>query len=146
MLCYRPGGSWRATCDRDMHAQSLLTCFAAVNVIISANSDERVLGPGMIYYFGALGFSENCLGADPVDKQQADLGDGNGSHNQSNILRWNYGDFNFGSCQETVHGGNHFRLFVRYSSHGPRTYEESLFWCGQIQNGNAENTGAFFLA
>lgn len=67
----------------------------------------------MIYYFGALGFSENCLGAVPENQQKANLGDGQGAHNQSTIQRWNYGDFNFGSCQETVHGGNHFRLWVR---------------------------------
>lgn len=66
----------------------------------------------MIYYFGALGFSENCLGADAPTKQKANLGDGNGYLNETNIMRWNYGDFNFGGCKQTVNGGNHFRYWV----------------------------------
>ena len=46
--------------------------------------------------------------------------------NQTGLLRWDYGDPNFGTCKESVNGGNHFR-----------------YW---VQNGTDENSGAYFLA
>ena len=46
--------------------------------------------------------------------------------NQTAVIRWDYGDVELGTCQETIEGGNHFR-----------------YW---IQNGPDANTGAIFMA
>lgn len=64
--------------------------------------------------------------------QYANLGDGFGIRSQGNYgggngaLRWNYGNADFGTCKESVDGGNHFRWF--------------------LQNGSDAFTGAIFLA
>lgn len=46
--------------------------------------------------------------------------------NQTAVIRWDYGNVELGTCQETIEGGNHFR-----------------YW---IQNGPDANTGAIFMA
>ena len=46
--------------------------------------------------------------------------------NQTDVMRWNYGDPTLGTCKETVEGGNHFR-----------------YW---VQDGPTGNSGAIFLA
>lgn len=46
--------------------------------------------------------------------------------NQTDLLRWNYGDPSLGTCTETIKGGSHFR-----------------YW---TQNGTAANSGAYFMA
>lgn len=102
-----------------------------LNVIISAYSDSQVLqntmtNGGLINYFRSFGFSTECLGQSDNSVQTADLGDGNGYFNQTAVIRWDYGDANLGTCQETVEGGNHFR-----------------YW---IQNGPSADSGAIFMA
>lgn len=102
-----------------------------LNVIISAYSDSQVLqntvtNGGLINYFQSFGFSTECLGQSDNSVQTADLGDGNGYFNQTAVIRWDYGDANLGTCQETVEGGNHFR-----------------YW---IQNGPSADSGAIFMA
>ena len=67
-----------------------------------------------------------CFGAHRGDPQTANLGDGNGSVNQTMELRWDYGNPDVGTCWESLVGGNHLRLFR--------------------QNGPTANTGALFLA
>ncbi|TFK24950.1 hypothetical protein FA15DRAFT_640390 [Coprinopsis marcescibilis] len=102
-----------------------------VNVVISKNSDPRVLvdqenSGGLRTYFLSLGFSGECLGQHDGSHQGVDLGGGNGPKNEVAVLRWNYGDAELGTCKETVEGGNHFR-----------------YW---IQNGQQGNSGAVFMA
>ncbi|KAI5828603.1 hypothetical protein K523DRAFT_244114 [Schizophyllum commune Tattone D] len=102
-----------------------------LNMIISANSDDDVLvdqedNGGMRGYFASVGFGGECLGQVDTLVQRANLGDGDGYSNQTGLLRWDYGDPNFGTCKESVNGGNHFR-----------------YW---VQNGTDENSGAYFLA
>lgn len=102
-----------------------------INVIISAYSDSQVLqntlaNGGLINYFQSFGFSTECLGQHAGSDQAADLGDGNGYLNETAVIRWDYGDANLGTCQETVEGGNHFR-----------------YW---IQNGQSADSGAIFMA
>ncbi|KAI0254934.1 hypothetical protein BJV78DRAFT_1184075 [Lactifluus subvellereus] len=58
--------------------------------------------------------------------QSVNLGDGNGFVNQTIELRQNMGFTSFGTCIESVLGGNHLRMFR--------------------QNGPTANTGALFLA
>ncbi|KAI0755098.1 hypothetical protein C8Q80DRAFT_1299810 [Daedaleopsis nitida] len=102
-----------------------------LNVIVSGNSDALVLDDnedkgGFRNYFLSVGFASECLGQHAGDPQTANLGDGNGQKNETAELRWDYGDPQLGTCQETIKGGNHFR-----------------YW---IQNGPSGNSGAFFLA
>ncbi|KIJ96753.1 hypothetical protein K443DRAFT_273066 [Laccaria amethystina LaAM-08-1] len=102
-----------------------------INIIISGNSDPDVLidaqlNGGLRNYFLSFGFSGECLGQHSGSDQGANLGDGNGSKNETSVVRWNYGDPQLGSCKETVQGGNHFR-----------------YW---VQDGPSANTGAIFLA
>ncbi|TRM64836.1 hypothetical protein BD626DRAFT_429258 [Schizophyllum amplum] len=102
-----------------------------LNMIISANSDDDVLvdqksNGGFRAYFTSIGFGSECLGQVDVLVQRANLGDGNDYANQTSLLRWDYGDANFGTCKESVNGGNHFR-----------------YW---VQNGTDQNSGAYFIA
>ncbi|KAH7885465.1 hypothetical protein F5I97DRAFT_1810757 [Phlebopus sp. FC_14] len=102
-----------------------------INVILSAYSDSQVLQTnvdtgGLITYFQSIGFSTECLGQHSGSNQGADLGDGNGYLNQTAVIRWDYGNANFGTCQETIEGGNHFR-----------------YW---VQNGAQADSGAIFMA
>ncbi|KII90695.1 hypothetical protein PLICRDRAFT_174075 [Plicaturopsis crispa FD-325 SS-3] len=102
-----------------------------VNAIITANSDAAVLvdqttDGGLRNYFTSFGFSSECLGQHTGSDQQVDLGDGNGSKNETAVIRWDYGDPSVGTCKETIEGGNHFR-----------------YW---VQNGKSADSGAVFLA
>lgn len=76
--------------------------------------------------YRSVGFSGTCLGQIDGLQESVDLGDGNGTVNQTDVMRWNYGDPTLGTCKETVEGGNHFR-----------------YW---IQDGPTGNSGAIFLA
>ncbi|KAJ4477190.1 hypothetical protein J3R30DRAFT_3483144 [Lentinula aciculospora] len=102
-----------------------------INLIISANSDSDVLKDGntdggLQTYFNSLGFAGECLGNHLGDDQQANLGDGNGLINQTGVMRWDYGNVQTGTCEETIDGGNHYR-----------------YW---IQNGSAADSNAIFMA
>ncbi|GAA5857933.1 hypothetical protein JCM1840_000973 [Sporobolomyces johnsonii] len=98
-----------------------------INVVISANSDGLLMtDDGFFDYAESLQFSGECLGQTGGDRQAADLGDGNGMHNQTTLLRFNYGDPTIGTCYETINGGSHFRVWR--------------------QNGTEANSGAWFLA
>lgn len=48
------------------------------------------------------------------------------SVNQTAVIRWDYGNVQLGTCEETLEGGDHIR-----------------YW---VQNGPQENTGAIFMA
>jgi hypothetical protein len=102
-----------------------------LNIIISGKSDAAVLidqsvDGGLQNYFVSLGFGGECLGQHIGDDQAANLGDGNGVLNETAEMRWAYGDPQFGTCKETVDGGDHFR-----------------YW---TQNGPSANSGAIFMA
>ncbi|PWN31459.1 uncharacterized protein FA14DRAFT_111935, partial [Meira miltonrushii] len=99
-----------------------------LNVIISSNSDQDVLtSAGLSEYFESLYFSPgSCAGISLGGAQQANLGDGTGYINQTNVLRFNYYGGDSGTCLESVKGGNHLR-----------------YW---IQNGSSADTKAVFIA
>ncbi|KAI0031771.1 hypothetical protein K488DRAFT_51357 [Vararia minispora EC-137] len=98
-----------------------------LNVIISGLSSPGVLTlSGLENFARAVGFSTECLGIHLGGPQSANLGDGNGFVNQTVELRQDFGDPVLGTCEETLEGGNHFRVWQ--------------------QNGSAANSGAFFLA
>ncbi|KAF8499806.1 hypothetical protein F5888DRAFT_113617 [Russula emetica] len=96
-----------------------------LNVVISSLSSEQVLtDDGFLNFAQAIGFSTECLGIHLGSPQSANLGDGNGNVNQTTELRENYPIG--GTCEESLVGGNHLRMFR--------------------QSGSEHNTGALFLA
>ncbi|KAJ7756795.1 hypothetical protein DFH07DRAFT_868178 [Mycena maculata] len=116
-----------------------------LNIIISALSSPDVLTDrGIINYGAALGYGDDCLGIHLGGPQAANLGDGNGYVNQTQMevgleqistnlstsqdysQREDYGNYAIGTCLETLIGGNHYRVFR--------------------QNGSLANSGALFLA
>ncbi|KAF9067748.1 hypothetical protein BDP27DRAFT_873907 [Rhodocollybia butyracea] len=84
-----------------------------LNVVISGLSDSDVLDVlgGFYNYAHAIGFSYECLGIHIGDPQQANLGDSRGWVNQMAVLRQDYDDSIFGTCAESLVGGNHFRVY-----------------------------------
>ncbi|KAK0553640.1 hypothetical protein OC845_001112 [Tilletia horrida] len=98
-----------------------------INVIISSNSDPFVLTPrGFLEWASSIQLLPNaCIIRENLGgSQQADLGDGNGKKNQTDVLRYSY--FTDNTCMESINGGNHAR-----------------YW---RQNGSQQDTGAYFLA
>ncbi|CAD6888294.1 unnamed protein product [Tilletia laevis] len=98
-----------------------------INVIISNASDRFVLTrEGFLEWASSVQLIPNaCIVRDNVGgSQQADLGDGNGRKNQTDVLRHSY--FTDNTCKETVQGGNHAR-----------------YW---RQNGTSADSSAWFLA
>ncbi|GAA6005772.1 hypothetical protein JCM11491_004003 [Sporobolomyces phaffii] len=116
------GGRWLTRWNNDWAGGEPL------NVVISSRSDPKLLEfDTFLDYCASLKFSKQCFQWDDRGSlQAANLGDGNDWVNQSTILRYNYDDPVFGTCSETLQGGNHFRVFR--------------------QNGPLANSGAWFLA
>ncbi|KAF8825139.1 hypothetical protein HHX47_DHR7000608 [Lentinula edodes] len=81
-----------------------------INLIISANSDSAVLKDGNIDG-GLQNYFKLSLRS---------------TVNQTGVMRWDYGNVQTGTCEETIDGGNHFR-----------------YW---IQNGSAADSNAVFVA
>ncbi|KAK4702447.1 hypothetical protein P7C70_g3777, partial [Phenoliferia sp. Uapishka_3] len=98
-----------------------------INGVLSSDSDAYVLtNAGFLDWGVSVGYGGSCLGQMGGNPQAANLGDGNGVVNQTDLLRWDYGDPVLGTCTETVKGGSHYR-----------------YW---VQNGTAANSGAYFMA
>ncbi|GAA5958376.1 hypothetical protein JCM21900_000894 [Sporobolomyces salmonicolor] len=117
------GGSW-LTLAQNTYPAGL---GEPINLVVSADSDRLLMtDEGFFDYAESLQFSGECLGQTGGDRQAANLGDGNGEHNQTTLLRFNYGDPTLGTCYETINGGSHFRVWR--------------------QNGTEANSGAWFLA
>ncbi|KAN0087481.1 hypothetical protein V8E55_006102 [Tylopilus felleus] len=96
-----------------------------LNVIISNLSDPFILtDEGFRWYYKSIGFSEECLGLHIGHVHKADLGDGDGRKSEHVLARQHYFPI-WGTCWETLIGGNHFRAWK--------------------QNGSEVNTGAWFL-
>ncbi|KAF8160726.1 hypothetical protein B0H34DRAFT_653704 [Crassisporium funariophilum] len=98
-----------------------------LNVIISGKSSAEVLTPdGFLNYARAIGFSKECFGLHNGGKQRANLGDGHGWVDEREVLREHFNIPFFGTCLESLIGGNHLRTFR--------------------QDGPNANSGALFLA
>lgn len=83
-----------------------------LNVIISGQSSRAVLTDvGFLTFVQSIGFSTECLGLHGGGFQSANLGDGQGRFNQTNIYREDFGDTAVGTCLETLNGGNHIRMW-----------------------------------
>lgn len=64
----------------------------------------------LIRYTKGSNSSTECLGIHLGGPQSANLGDGNGSVNQTVEIRQDFGNSDVGTCGESLVGGNHFRL------------------------------------
>ncbi|KAJ7071968.1 hypothetical protein C8F01DRAFT_1225247 [Mycena amicta] len=84
-----------------------------LNVVISAQSSPDVLTiSGFLKYANAIGFDKECLGLHLGNPQQANLGDGRGWVNETEVLRESFGiGGSIGTCIESLTGGNHFRVY-----------------------------------
>ncbi|KAF8199887.1 hypothetical protein K438DRAFT_1583088 [Mycena galopus ATCC 62051] len=83
-----------------------------LNVVISAQSSPEVLTlDGLLQYAKAIGFDIECLGLHIGNPQSANLGDGRGDVNETEVLRESFGIPGVGTCLESLEGGNHFRVF-----------------------------------
>ncbi|KAJ7217675.1 hypothetical protein GGX14DRAFT_437736 [Mycena pura] len=83
-----------------------------LNVVVSAQSSPEVLQPdGFLQYAQAIGFNIECFGLHIGAAQSANLGDGRGQVNETKVLRESFDIPVFGTCLETLTGGNHFRVF-----------------------------------
>ncbi|KAJ6594386.1 hypothetical protein B0H19DRAFT_920040 [Mycena capillaripes] len=83
-----------------------------LNVIISAKSSPEVLTlDGFLQYAQTIGFDTECLGLHIGNPQSANLGDGRGDVNETEVLRESFGIPGVGTCLESATGGNHFRVF-----------------------------------
>ncbi|KAJ7141337.1 hypothetical protein C8R44DRAFT_604128 [Mycena epipterygia] len=81
-----------------------------LNVVISAQSSPEVLAlDGFLQYAQTIGFNVECLGLHLGDPQSANLGDGRGDVNETEVLRESFGIPGVGTCLESLTGGNHFR-------------------------------------
>ncbi|GAA6017444.1 hypothetical protein JCM8202_005684 [Rhodotorula sphaerocarpa] len=117
------GGQW-LTFARDTYPPGL---GEPINVVVSADSDGVLMfDEGFLDWSQSIQFSGSCLGQSQGARQAANLGDGNGTRNQTTLLRENFGDPAFGTCLETFNGGYHYRVWR--------------------QNGTQANSGAWFLA
>ncbi|KIK69902.1 hypothetical protein GYMLUDRAFT_67162 [Collybiopsis luxurians FD-317 M1] len=102
-----------------------------LNIIISGKSDAAVLidqedKGGLRNYWLSFQYAGECLGQHAGSQQAANLGDGHGVLNETDEIRYDYGDPQLGTCTETIQGGGHFR-----------------YW---VQNGPEANSGAIFMA
>lgn len=61
-----------------------------INIIVSNISDTEVLGEGREAWMASIGFSSNCAGVVAENQHRADLGDGNGQKNETDIKRCMY--------------------------------------------------------
>ncbi|KAF8647148.1 hypothetical protein AX16_006979 [Volvariella volvacea WC 439] len=96
-----------------------------LNVIISGLSSPQVLTKdGFLNYARAVGMSKECLGIHVGDPQPANLGDGRGDVGERVMLREHFNVPIFGTCWESLAGGNHLRA---YPQNGPRANSRALF-------------------
>lgn len=135
-----------------------------LNVIISGLSSPEVLTQkGFLNFMRAAGLyvssmnqflssqftsdhrSKECFGLHNGGKQQANLGDGHGDVDEREVLREHYSIPIFGTCLESLIGGNHLRLLSSrtVSSTHPLT---STVYRTFRQDGPDANSGALFLA
>ena len=67
---------------------------------------------------------KECFGAHLGAPQTANLGDGNGWVNQTMELRNDFGNPDYGTCWESLVGGNHLRW---WRQNGPKAHTNALF-------------------
>ncbi|KAF7298723.1 hypothetical protein MIND_00819800 [Mycena indigotica] len=97
-----------------------------LNVIISGASDPFVLtDEGFTLYASSIGYAPECMGMHIGNLHLANLGDGNGRKSEELLFRQHYRMPRWGTCWESLAGGQHFRAWK--------------------QNGTDGNTGAWFI-
>ena len=65
--------------------------------------------------------------------QAANLGDGHNYVNETAEMRWDYGDPQFGTCKESIQGGDHFRYWTQNGPDRNRLFPHHiLFYAGTV--------------
>ncbi|SCV72259.1 BQ2448_4953 [Microbotryum intermedium] len=101
------GGSWLTNATKDGLGEP-------INVVLSANSDAHVLtAAGFQEWALSIQYGPQFLNVTGGGFQLANLGDGNGFRNQTGLLRYNYRNPTFGTLNETLFGGSHFRYWLQ---------------------------------
>ncbi|KAJ7741333.1 hypothetical protein B0H16DRAFT_1565399 [Mycena metata] len=97
-----------------------------LNIIIAGTSDPFVLtDEGFSAYVGSIGYARECMGLHMGHIHLANLGDGDGRKPEALLFRQHYRMPRWGTCWESIAGGQHFRAWR--------------------QNGTDGNSGAWFL-
>ncbi|KAJ7080519.1 hypothetical protein C8R44DRAFT_824152 [Mycena epipterygia] len=97
-----------------------------LNVIIAGTSDPFVLtDEGFNAYAQSIGYAKECMGLHIGVLHLANLGDGDGRKPEALLYRQHYRNPGWGTCWESLAGGQHFRAWR--------------------QNGTKGNSGAWFL-
>ncbi|KAF7299763.1 hypothetical protein HMN09_00982200 [Mycena chlorophos] len=97
-----------------------------LNIIISGASDPFILtDEGFTAYVNSIGYAPECMGLHFGNIHLADLGDGDGRKPEGLLFRQHYRVPGWGTCWESLAGGQHFRAWK--------------------QNGTAGDSGAWFL-
>jgi len=117
-----------------------------INVVISGDSDSAVLqnqetDGGLLNYFISFGYSTECLGQHEGAPQAANLGDGNGYVNQTAEIRWDYGNPEIGTCEETIEGGSHFRY---WSQDGSKADSNAVFMAASYEFNESDSHNIIF--
>ncbi|KDE09366.1 hypothetical protein MVLG_00680, partial [Microbotryum lychnidis-dioicae p1A1 Lamole] len=107
-----------------------------INIVVSGNSDSYILTEHgfqdwslSIQY--AIQPDDITLGG----KQLADLGDGNGPQNQTDLLRYDYNQPKLGSGLEIIYGGSHFRY---WQQNGPKANSNAWFLAASVEKSLGE--------
>ncbi|GAA5935414.1 hypothetical protein JCM3775_006267 [Rhodotorula graminis] len=85
---------------------------------------------------GVGSYVGECLGQSDGARQAANLGDGQGMRNQTDILRENFGDVTYGTCRESAEGGEHFRVFPQV---GPEADSGAYFLAASSEEPLSQN-------
>jgi len=115
-----------------------------LNVIISGLSSPWVLSDGgFVLYANAIGFDKDCFDVHFEPPQAADLGDGRGWMEQIVELRDDYGNYDLGTCWESLVGGNHLRMWRQDGSNALflAVSEEDNVYRGHTIRPNGYNLG-----
>ena len=94
---------------------------------------DQATNGGLQNFFLSFGFGGECLGQHVGSDQAANLGDGHNYVNETAEMRWDYGDPQFGTCKESIQGGDHFRYWTQNGPDGNRLVPHHiLFYAGTV--------------
>ncbi|SCZ88029.1 BZ3500_MvSof-1268-A1-R1_Chr2-1g04142 [Microbotryum saponariae] len=108
-----------------------------MNIVVSNKSHPYILTEaGFQDWCLSIQYAKQFLDITLGGKQQADLGDGNGPHNQTNLLRYDYFDLKLGTLNETLMGGSHLRY---WQQNGPKANSSAWFLAASVEKSLAEH-------
>ncbi|TNY22163.1 hypothetical protein DMC30DRAFT_445552 [Rhodotorula diobovata] len=121
-----------------------------INVVVSGDSDEVVhtadgfydwslsinFGSYLLDSQGVGSYAGECLGQTDGERQAANLGDGLGIRNQTELYRENFQDVTYGVCKESAQGGYHYRIWQQV---GPEANSSAWFLAASEEESLSQN-------